>query len=119
MIRPITAFLALFLFTVKGESSEPTLIAVDPAGGSDAAISRDGRYILASSRRGGSMALWMYDRETKAWSQVTDGQGEDTEPYWSPDSRRAVFVSKRNGNVDLWTIDVQTLESKQLTSDAT
>lgn len=57
------------------------MIAVDPAGGYDAAISPDGRYVLASSRRRGSTALRMYDRTSDTWSQVTDGRGDDTEPY--------------------------------------
>jgi TolB protein len=112
----LIAILAVCFLAAKGEAAEPRLIAVDPAGGYDAAISPDGRYVLASSRRSGSMTLWMYDRETTVWSQITNGQ-EDTEPYWSPDSRRAVFVSKSSGNVDLWIIDVETRELKQLTDD--
>jgi TolB protein len=117
MIRSVVTVAALLISLAGSEATEPRLIAVDPAGGNDAAISPDGRYILASSRRGGSMALWMYDRVSGTWSQMTDGRGEDTEPYWSPDSRRAVFVSKRGGNVDLWIIDTRTHELKQLTYD--
>jgi TolB protein len=96
----------------------PTLIAMDPAGGSDAVISADGRFILTSSRRSGVTAIWMYTIADRTWSQITDGKGDDTEPSWSPDSSRAVFVSKRDGQTDLWIVDIATRALKRLTNDA-
>src|SRR5260370_33531166 len=96
----------------------PTLIAMDPAGGTDAVISADGRFILTSSRRSGVTAIWMYTIADRTWSQITDGKGDDTEPSWSPDSSRAVFVSKRDGQTDLWIVDIATRALKRLTNDA-
>ena len=98
--------------------ARPTLITTDPAGGADAAISADGRFILTSSRRGGVSAIWMYTIADRTWSQITDGKGEDSEPSWSPDSRRAVFVSRRGGQTDLWIVDIATRALKRLTDDA-
>ena len=60
----------------------------------------------------------MYTVADRTWSQITDGKGDDREPAWSPDSRRAVFVSKRGGQTDLWIVDIATRALKRLTDDA-
>jgi len=114
------ALLVAVLFVPAPASAEarPTLIAMDPAGGSDSVISADGRFILTSSRRSGVSAIWMYTIADRTWSQITDGKGGDREPAWSPDSRRAVFVSGRDGQTDLWIVDIATRTIKRLTNDA-
>src|SRR4051812_9473104 len=67
-----------------------TLVAMDDQGGSDAAISPDGRRIVASSRRSGNWDLWIFDRETNQWSQVTQDPADDIEGQWSPDGQELV-----------------------------
>lgn len=115
MIRLGGALLVLALTVAGARAGEPELIASDPAGGSDAAISRDGRFILSSSRRSGRALLWLYDIAGKSWRQITDGPGEDNEPAWAPDNRHAVYVSKRNGAQNLWIVDTSTGASRALT----
>lgn len=106
------------LATAAGtHAADVRLVAADRTGGGDGAISPDGRFILASSRRNGATKLWMYDIADRNWSQVTIGAGEDSEPYWAPDSRRAVFVSKRDGSSDLWIVDTVSRTTTQLTRD--
>jgi len=59
--------------------------------------------------------------------QITSGDYDDSEPAWSPDSRRIVFVSNRtekpdrNRNTDLWIVDVTRKDDDplQLTSAET
>ncbi len=59
--------------------------------------------------------------------QVTDGDFDDSEPAWSPDSKRIVFVSNRsetpdrNRNTDLWIVglDDEDNQAQQLTADTT
>ena len=117
MTRIGAAAAAALCCCVSTAAAEPVLVALDPWGGSDGAISADGRHIVASSRRGGASVLWMFDIAGQAWSQVTDGKGEDSEPSWSPDGRHAVFVSKRDGATDLWIVDVETRALTRLTRD--
>lgn len=112
------AVAALLAPAPAAAEARPTLIAMDPAGGGDSAISADGKFILTSSRRNGVTALWMYTIADRTWSRLTDGQGGDREPAWSPDSRRAVFVSGRGGQTDLWILDIATRTITRLTNDA-
>jgi dipeptidyl aminopeptidase/acylaminoacyl peptidase len=54
--------------------------------------------------------------------QVTDGDWDDTQPAWSPDSARIAFVSARHperdydSHSDLWIVDVAGGEAKCVTS---
>lgn len=56
--------------------------------------------------------LYVWDLDTEALTQLTDGDYDDSIGDWSPDGRRAVFVSNRteepdeNDNSDLWIVDV-------------
>src|SRR5262245_45051954 len=102
--RPCALLYALVLFGLIGcapgvvtrteRSSEaiqtpPSLqlkmIASDEFAGTDAAISRDGRYIIVSSRRGGgaSFKLWLYDTEHRLWRDLGDAPGDQLEPQFS------------------------------------
>jgi TolB protein len=89
---------------LAASATELRMVAHDPLGGTDAAISMDGRYIAASSRRGGELNLWLFDIESGRWSQLTEGAGEDTEPRWSPDGGWIAFTSTRGGGKNIWTL---------------
>ena len=57
--------------------------------------------------------LWVVDAATGRSTQLTSGDGwNDSNPQWSPDSRRIAFVSDRSGHAfdesrdtDVWVID--------------
>ena len=58
--------------------------------------------------------LWIVDAATGRSSQITSGDDwNDSDPQWSPDSRKIAFVSDRTGkafdeghNTDVWVIDM-------------
>lgn len=73
---------------------------------------------------------WTYDRRrhlfivdvaTGATRQLTDGDWDDIQPAWSPDSRRIAFISARHPTrdldraEDLWVVDADGGEPVQLT----
>ena len=57
--------------------------------------------------------LWVVDVKTGDSEQITSGDDwNDSDPQWSPDSRRIAFVSDRTGkafdeghNTDVWVVD--------------
>ena len=71
--------------------------------------------------------IHVVDIESRDVKQVTSGDFDDTEPAWSPDSKKIVFVSNRtampdrNRNTDLWVVDVEDeeLALRQLTKNTT
>ncbi|MEJ2409606.1 MAG: hypothetical protein P8Y48_09770 [Novosphingobium sp.] len=87
------------------DGSTATLIAIDANGAGDGSASADGRFIAASSTRlHGQSAIWLFDRQTGNWRQLTEVGNGDREPAVSPDGRFVIFVSDRNGQTDLWAV---------------
>lgn len=92
-------------------------LAYDDKGGSDGAISPDGRYFVVSSRRSGNLELWQFEIQTGKWLQLTDDPADDFEAQYSPDGTRLVFTSTRSGNKDIWILSLKDKGLKQLTFD--
>src|SRR2546423_5629054 len=98
------------------------LVVVSRTGPSDTAkSSSDVRHYLHSNYKFNDTG-WFDDKRAHLWvieaasgksTQITSGdEWNDTDPQWSPDSRRIAFVSDRTGkafdeghNTDVWTID--------------
>jgi WD40 repeat protein len=73
--------------------------------------------ILVTSTRGGSAALYTFDRsDPTRFLQVTEGPGNDMAGSFSPDGSRIVFASSRNGNFDLFVADADGGNQVQLTA---
>jgi TolB protein len=95
-----------------------TLIAIDVNGTGDASASADGQIIVASSTRlRGESAIWLFDRKSASWRQLTKGGNGDREPAISPDARTVIFVSDRNEQTDLWAVDVASGREFRLTDN--
>jgi TolB protein len=93
-----------------------SLLASDPAGGGDAAISPDGKYFVTSSHRSGAWDLWMYEIASHRWTQLTHNQGDNMEAQWSPNGEQLAFNSTRTGNKDIWLLDLKTGKQTQVTN---
>lgn len=76
----------------------------------------DGKSVLYSSARGGSLNLWRLSLAAKKAEpeRLTLGEGDDVNP--SVAGTRVVYASVRQ-TPDLWTLDVVTSKLEQLTFD--
>lgn len=63
---------------------------------------------------GGS--LWQQKISETSARQLTDGDGYDYQPDWSPDGKFIVYCSYQKDALELWLLDVTTGATKQLTS---
>ena len=62
--------------------------------------------------------LWLHDLAADTYMQLTDFDGEDTDPVWSNDGQSIYFVSDRDGVRNLWQLPLAG-EPAQLTHHAT
>jgi Tol biopolymer transport system component len=84
-----------------------------------AQYSPDGKRIVFSSNRSGTMEIWMCDSEGKNVNQVTSFGGPPTgSPKWSPDGRWIAFDSRPNGNPDIFVLAADGGVPRRLTTDA-
>lgn len=67
-------------------------------------------FVVFQTTRHGSWDLYMIDMETGQEYRLTDGTGNDTNPFWSPDGQQIVFQSDReNGVWGIYVLDMHTL----------
>lgn len=93
--------------------------------GQKGSLSPDGKRLLFTRegpawwRKGyrGSQAsqIWMYDVDSKAFTQLLNHESGCTWPLWKPDGKGFYFVSGKSGSMNLWDFEVATKAERQLT----
>jgi TolB protein len=61
-------------------------------------------------------SLWRQSINSTTTVQLTDGNGYDYQPDWSPDGKTVVFVRYEKDAMELWQLDLASGRQKQLTS---
>jgi dipeptidyl aminopeptidase/acylaminoacyl peptidase len=92
---------------------------------SDPQVSPDGHWIAYA--QGGVdfeankvvKHIWLIRAEGGEPKQLTNGEGSDSRPRWSPDGESLAFISTRGGKSQVWIIPVYGGEARQLTSIST
>jgi TolB protein len=92
------------------------MVAADAVGGGDGAISPSGRFIAISSRRTGSVDIWIYDIDQQTWTRITKDPGDEFEAQWAPDEKRLAYTTTEAGNKDIAVINLVTHEVKRITT---
>ncbi len=95
-----------------GEKARPLIGGPDHK--LDPAWSPDGRRLVFSSDRGGTLDLWIHELETGTQSRLTRFDGAAVSPAWSRDGRRIAFL---NQNGALHQVDVASGEVRRLYDD--
>ncbi len=81
------------------------------------AFSSDGRRVVFSSDRSGSLDLWSLDVATGAVSRLTFDAADDWDPHWSPDGKHLLWSSNRSGHFEIWMAEADGTGARQVTRD--
>src|SRR6202162_1370374 len=79
------------------------------SGPSSVSWSPDSQEVIYSM--GGS--LWRQKIDSGVARQLTDGNGYDYQPDWSPDGKSIVYCSYQNDAIELWQLDLASGKSLQ------
>lgn len=80
--------------------------------------SPDGKRIVLSSSRSGSLEIWMCNSEGLNPIQLTNfGTGHTGMPRWAPDGQQIVFDARVSGSSDIYTVGADGGAPRQLTTE--
>jgi Tol biopolymer transport system component len=79
--------------------------------------SPDGKWVMFSSNRGGTLDLWEVSVETGEMHRVTDDPEDDWDPEYGPDGGSVVWCSGRSGAFEIWAARRDGTASRQLSHD--
>src|SRR5438552_8642973 len=92
---------------------------------SDPQVSPDGKWIayvqtsvdLEADKK--ATHLWLIASAGGEARQLTQGEGSESRPRWSPDGQSLAFVSTRSGTSQSWILPLNGGEARQRTSIST
>jgi hypothetical protein len=93
-----------FMWAARDGSLEPLRLPIR-AFNDDAALSPDGRRIVAARIEAGAFELWLYDVERKTEDRFA-AKGSNFLPIWDSRGETLAFVSERKGEYDTYAADV-------------
>ena len=91
---------------------------------SEPKVSPDGARLAFTAQKmdltknAGSQQIYVVPLDGGAPRQITS-DGNNTRPWWSPDSKRIAFISTRSGASQVWTMNPDGGDAKQVTTLAT
>src|SRR5262245_3562337 len=109
------AFAALGDLWIMTIGSKPERITQDAFIETDPTWTHDGKSLVFSSDRAGSMDLWMRDLQTGRDRRLTDLPNAEVNPAVSPDGTRVAFLNQAG---EIYTVNLQSSEIQKV-HDAT
>jgi Tol biopolymer transport system component len=80
--------------------------------------SPDGRWVMFSSNRGGTLDLWEVSVETGELRRITDDPADDWDPVYSRDGRSILWSSNRTSAFEIWTARRDGSAQRQVSLDS-
>lgn len=114
------------LYTVPVGGGRPILITA--AGADEAHYSSDGSRIVFQDKKGYedpwrkhhtssvTRDIWIYDIKKDTYTKVSDYEGENLNPVFSPDGKSVYYTHEKNKTLNLYKRDLTSKSEKQLTS---
>ena len=106
----------IFIADADGHNAKPFL--AHAAQDFNASFSRDGKWIMFTSERGGSADIYRAHLDGSGLERLTDDPSFDDQAALSPDGRTVAFISSRSGHAELWTLDLATRKVRNITNHA-
>lgn len=103
------------LYRVPVRGGMPQLVLTIPA--QDVRFSRDGATLVFHDRKGyedefrkhhrSSVArdIWKYETASGRYTRLSDFDGEDRNPVFTPDEQSVYYLSERSGSFNIWKTD--------------
>jgi Tol biopolymer transport system component len=79
--------------------------------------SPDGKRILFSSTRSGSIDVWQIELESGAVSRLTDGPGTEYDPAFTPDGKKIIYTSDQSGHDEIYLAEADGSGVVKVTDD--
>ncbi len=73
------------------------------------------QIVFASDRYNGNADIYVMNADGSGQTRLTDNQGADCTPAWSPDGRRIIYACERSANYDLCVINADGTDLTYLT----
>jgi len=80
--------------------------------------SPDGKWVMFSSNRGGTLDLWEVAVETGELHRITDDPADDWDPAYSRDGQSIFWSSNRTGAFEIWTARRDGSAPRQVSRDS-
>jgi len=103
------------IWTMKADGSDKRQLTSDGAIKFNASITRDGRYVVFNSNRGGSFDIWRVDLNGANQKQLTHNETFAISPTGSADGKSVVYQSLHEGKWFLWKVPIDGGEAIRVT----
>ena len=104
------------IFIADADGSDPRALLAHPDLDYNASFSRDGKWIVFTSTRGGSADIYRAHSDGSALTRLTDDHAFDDQGTLSPDGKELAFVSTRSGHANIWVLVLATGRFRNITN---
>lgn len=59
--------------------------------------------------------LWMYTKKENKFTKLTDFEGEDRSPVFSPDENNLYYLCEKSGSFNVWKMNLVNMQNNQVT----